>query len=146
MFDTAVVAGMLFVIAAGRVDAQASAALSGRARLQMAWSATPQEQQSIERTFVAAEWPIVTGHGPTDRATLMVFLSRIQSSDTSAHVTAWTARVVDIESGKFLRHLSCTSHGTDEFPSNLPRRLRRDLADSTATPQARAGSIRCTDL
>jgi len=76
----------------------------------------------------------------------MVFLSRIQSSDTSAPVTAWTARVLNLESGAFMRTLSCTTQGTVSFPSEFPRRLRRDLADSTAGPQTRAGSVSCKDL
>ena len=137
---------LCLAIAACRLDAQANDVLSLRARLTLVWGPTPQEQQGIERAFLAAEWPLVQGHGPNDRATLMVFLSRIQSSDTSAHVTAWTARVLDMESGAFLRQLSCASKGTIEFPADLPRRLRRDLADSTAGPQTRAGSVSCKDL
>jgi len=76
LFDTAVLASMLLASAACRLDAQASSALSSRARLQLAWSATSQEQQSIERAFLAAEWPLVQGHGPNDRAARVLrFLS-----------------------------------------------------------------------
>ena len=143
---------LCLVIAACHMDAQANDLLSRRARLTVQWSATPQEQQTIERAFLSAGWPLVTWHGPTDHATLMLLLSRIQSSDTSAHVTAWSARLVDIASGNFLRHLSCTSKGTNEFPAELPRRLRRELTDSTdstdstATLPGRTKTLSCTEL
>ena len=137
---------LCLAIAACRLDAQANDVLSRRARLTVQWGPTPQERQGIERAFLSAGWPLVTGHSPADRATLMVLLSRIQASDTSAHVTAWTARVLDIESVAFLRQLSCSSLGTVAFPSELPLRLRRDLADSTFSSQTRTSSVSCKEL
>lgn len=132
---------LCLTIPACRLDAQANTLLSRRARLTLEWRATPQEQQDIEQAFLSAEWPIVRGRGPTDRATLMVFLHR---PDSLARVRAWTARVVDIESGKVLGHLWCAAQPPASFPSDLPRLLRRELSDSVATEPVRAGGASCT--
>jgi hypothetical protein len=132
---------LCLAVAACRLDAQANR----RARLTLEWSATPQEQQNIERAFLSSGWPLVRGHGPADRATLMLFLSRHPGPDTLAQSTAWTARVVDIESGAVLRQLSCTTQGSVPFQSDLPLLLRREFADSTAAAPTRTGSFSCKD-
>ena len=137
---------LCLVIAARRLDAQAGDLLSRRVRLTVEWKATPEEQQSVESAFVSAGWPLVTGRGPEDRATLALFLNRRQTTaDTSVHNTAWTARVIDMESGKFLRSLSCISRGSVELPSGLAVRLRRELADSSVIPQTQARNVSCSD-